>query len=132
MDMPVSKHKHVIKSASVVSSLTMVSRVLGFLRDAVIGYAFGGNKWYTDIFFLSFEIPNFCRRLLGEGALSAAFISVFTDYLTNKDRKSAWELASNVLNLLFLLVTTLVIIGIIFTPLIVYIFPDIGITSWRL
>jgi putative peptidoglycan lipid II flippase len=99
----------------------MVSRVLGYLRDAVIGYAFGGNKWYTDIFFLSFEIPNFCRRLLGEGALSAAFISVFTDYLTNKDKKSAWEFASNVLNLLFLLVTALVILGIIFTPLIVYI-----------
>lgn len=121
MTTPISKHKSVIKSASVVSSLTMVSRVLGYIRDAVIGYAFGGNKWYTDIFFLSFEIPNFCRRLLGEGALSAAFISVFTDYLTNKDKKSAWEFASNVLNLLFLLVTTLVIIGIIFTPLIVYI-----------
>jgi putative peptidoglycan lipid II flippase len=99
----------------------MVSRVLGYLRDAVIGYTFGGNKWYTDIFFLSFEIPNFCRRLLGEGALSSAFISVFTDYLTNKEKKDAWEFASNVLNLLFLLVTTLVIIGIIFTPVIVYI-----------
>ena len=99
----------------------MVSRVLGYLRDAVIGYAFGGNKWYTDIFFLSFEIPNFCRRLLGEGALSSAFISVFTDYLTNREKKDAWEFASNVLILLFLLVSTLVIIGIIFTPLIVYI-----------
>ncbi|MDI6782948.1 MAG: murein biosynthesis integral membrane protein MurJ [bacterium] len=121
MTIPISKHKSVIKSASVVSSLTMVSRVLGYLRDAVIGYMFGGHKWYTDIFFLSFEIPNFCRRLLGEGALSAAFISVFTDYLTNKDKKSAWEFASSVLNLLFLLVSTLVILGIIFTPLIVYI-----------
>ncbi|MCX7919670.1 MAG: murein biosynthesis integral membrane protein MurJ [bacterium] len=121
MTIPISKHKSVIKSASVVSSLTMVSRILGYLRDAVIGYAFGGNKWYTDIFFLSFEIPNFCRRLLGEGALSAAFISVFTDYLTNKEKKDAWEFASNVVNLLFLLTATLVILGIILTPVLVYI-----------
>lgn len=121
MGPPHSHKTTLVKSASIISSLTLISRVLGYVRDAVIGFVFGGNRWYTDIFFLSFEIPNLFRRLLGEGALSASFISVFTEYLTIKDKKSAWSFASNVINLLAILVIILIVLGIIFTPLIIYI-----------
>ena len=73
------------RAAAVVSSATLASRILGFLRDLVIARAFGAGV-ATDAFFVAFRLPNLLRRLVAEGALSSAFIPVFTEYVTTRSR----------------------------------------------
>ena len=68
-----------LKSSAVVGSMTMVSRVLGLLRDIVLA-AFVGASANADAFFVAFKIPNFLRRLFAEGAFSQAFVPVLADY----------------------------------------------------
>lgn len=102
-----------VKSAGIIGAATMVSRVLGFVRDLSIAYFFGASK-YTDIFVVSFGIPNLLRRFFGEGASDAAFVPVFSDYLENKTKKEFHRLASNTFNLLFIILFGIVILGILF------------------
>ena len=71
------EREHFFKSARVVAILTMLSRILGLVRDRVI-FAFGANR-ATSTFWTAFRIPNTFRRMFGEGALSAAFVPVFTE-----------------------------------------------------
>ena len=71
----------IARAAGVVSGATLLSRVLGFVRDLIIARTFGAGTT-TDAFFAAFRLPNMLRELLGEGALSAAFIPVFTESLT--------------------------------------------------
>ena len=68
-----------VKSSALVGSLTMVSRVLGLLRDIVIASVFGAGS-SSDAFFVAFKVPNFLRRLFAEGAFSQAFVPVLADY----------------------------------------------------
>ena len=68
-----------------VGAATLVSRILGFLRDLVIARVFGAGAG-TDAFFVAFRLPNLLRRLVAEGALSSAFIPVFTEYATTRAR----------------------------------------------
>ena len=112
-----SQHK-VGKSASIISACTLFSRILGFIRDMVLASLFG-TSWLADAFFVAFRIPNFLRRLFGEGALSGAFIPIFSDYLTNKSREESEELASASLTLLLFALVLTTILGIAFAPIIV-------------
>jgi putative peptidoglycan lipid II flippase len=73
----------VARAAAVVGAATLASRVLGFVRDLVIARAFGAGP-VTDAFFVAFRLPNLLRRLVAEGALSSAFIPVFTEYVTTR------------------------------------------------
>jgi putative peptidoglycan lipid II flippase len=84
----------------------------------VFAYLFGAG-FATDAFIAAFRIPNLLRDLFAEGALSSAFIPVFTDHLTNQGKQKAWELANLVLNLLLITLCVIVILGIIFSPYIV-------------
>ena len=68
-----------IKSVSVIGAMTLLSRITGLLRDVVFAHLLGDGK-AADVFFVAFRIPNFFRRISGEGAFSAAFVPVFTDY----------------------------------------------------
>ncbi|MFT5099117.1 MAG: putative peptidoglycan lipid II flippase, partial [Planctomycetaceae bacterium] len=72
-----------VKSTGVVSSMTLLSRVLGVVRDMVIANYFGASAG-ADSFFLAFRIPNFFRRLFGEGAFSQAFVPVLSQYRAEK------------------------------------------------
>jgi len=78
----------IARSASVVGLATLVSRILGLARDMIILKIF--PPMLTDAFYAAFRIPSTLRYLMGEGALSAAFIPVFSDYLRNKSRREAW------------------------------------------
>ncbi|MFO8012786.1 MAG: murein biosynthesis integral membrane protein MurJ [Phycisphaerae bacterium] len=71
-----------------VSGLTLASRVLGLARDAALAHVLGAGV-FMDAYSQAFQMPNLLRRLFGEGALSAAFIPVFTDYLERGDRRAA-------------------------------------------
>lgn len=111
---PVEKQQSVARSAGIVSIAVMFSRVLGLAREMVFAYFFG-TGFLNDAFQLAFRIPNVLRDLFAEGALSAAFVKVFTDYQINKSEKEAWRLASLVLNGLAVILSVITIIGIVFS-----------------
>jgi putative peptidoglycan lipid II flippase len=105
----------VAHAAAVVSAATLVSRVLGFLRDLVIARAFGAGVT-TDAFFVAFRMPNLLRRLVAEGALSSAFIPVFTDYVTTRSRADTLRMLRAVAGVMVLLLGTLTFLGIVAAP----------------
>ena len=111
---PVSKQISVARSAGIVSIAVMFSRVLGLVREMVFARYFGAGFLY-DAYVVAFRIPNVLRDLFAEGALSAAFVKVFTDYQINKGEKEAWHLASLVFNALAVVMSVICIIGIIFS-----------------
>ena len=108
----------IAKSTGIVSSATFLSRILGLVREQVFAFLFGAG-YATDAFIAAFRIPNLLRDLFAEGALSSAFIPVFTDQVTNQGKEKAWELANLVLNLLLVTLCLVIILGIIFSPYIV-------------
>ncbi|MGD9562484.1 MAG: murein biosynthesis integral membrane protein MurJ [Pyrinomonadaceae bacterium] len=103
----------VARSAGIVSIAVMFSRVLGLVREMVFAKYFGAGFLY-DAYVVAFRIPNVLRDLFAEGALSVAFVKVFTDYQINKSEKEAWRLASLILNLLAVVMSIICIVGIIF------------------
>jgi len=105
----------VIKAAGIVGLGTLFSRILGLVRLQVIAYVFGYSI-ATDAFWLGFTIPNFFRLLLAEGALSTAFIPVFSEWLAKEGEESARKLVNNVLNLIIILLLLIVSVGIFFAP----------------
>jgi putative peptidoglycan lipid II flippase len=108
----------VAKSTTIVSLATFVSRLFGLIREQVFAFLFGAG-FATDAFVAAFRIPNLLRDLFAEGALSAAFVPVFTDYLVNKDKKEAFRLGNLVVNALLVILSLIVIVGILIAPLIV-------------
>jgi len=113
--------ENILRATGVVGGATLASRIFGYIRDMVTAYLFGAG-WVTDAFFLAFRLPNTLRRLFGEGALSIAFIPVFTEHLTRGSRADAETLirSSGVASFLILSVVTL--LGVGFAPWIVKLF----------
>ncbi len=109
------------KKAGLVSILTAISRISGFIRDTTISHIFGAGS-ITDAFVVAFIIPNMFRRLLAEGALSIAFVPTFTLYSTTKTREEYQNLLSSTLSLLALISGVVIFLGIIFSPQIVSLF----------
>lgn len=122
-DRPATKQTSVARSAGVVSIAVMFSRVLGLLREVIFAKYFGAGFLY-DAYVVAFRIPNVLRDLFAEGALSVAFVKVFTDYQVNKGEKEAWRLASLVLNLLAVVMSVICIVGIIFSKQFVGLIAD--------
>ncbi|MFH1784010.1 MAG: murein biosynthesis integral membrane protein MurJ [bacterium] len=113
-----SQTRKMTRSVKNVTLSTLLSRVLGYIRDMLIASEFG-HGMMADAFYVAYRIPNLLRHLLGEGALSSSFIPVFTEYLTNKTEEEAKELVSILATLLFVVLAFLTIIGITFAPFIV-------------
>ncbi len=111
-------NEYVARAAGTVGGATFISRILGFARDMIIANLFG-TKMAADAFFVAFRIPNLLRRLLGEGALTAAVVPVFTEYLTTKEKDETWKLANILLNTFLLVLFVTVILGIILSPAVV-------------
>jgi putative peptidoglycan lipid II flippase len=111
---PATKQTSVARSAGIVSIAVMFSRVFGLLREMVFARYFGAGFLY-DAYVVAFRIPNVLRDLFAEGALSVAFVKVFTDYQINKSEQEAWRLASLVLNALAVVMSVICIVGIIFS-----------------
>ncbi len=104
----------VARSAGIVSIAVMFSRLLGLVREQVFAYYFGAGFLY-DAYVVAFRIPNVLRDLFAEGALSAAFVKVFTDYQIEKGEKAAWHLAGLVINGLAVIMSVICIVGIVFS-----------------
>ncbi len=99
-----------VRSAGLLSFLTLISRVLGLVRERVCAHFFGVGELWGD-FSIAFRIPNLSRRLFGEGALSAAFIPVLSERLHQDDRLAAATLTGQVVMLLGAILLGLVIAG---------------------
>ncbi len=108
----------IARSAGAVSAAVMCSRVLGLVREQVFAGLFGAGYAY-DAFVVAFRIPNLLRDLFGEGALSAAFVTVFSDHDTNKGQEATWQLASNVMVFFSILLSLITLAGIFFAQPIV-------------
>ena len=109
---------NLLSSTSVFSFYTLISRVLGYLRDILIA-VFLGASFLADVFFVAFRIPNTFRRLFAEGTFNAAFIPSYTAERT-KSKLEGKKFADEVLNLLILILLAIVFIVEIFTPFLVY------------
>jgi putative peptidoglycan lipid II flippase len=111
---------NLLRTLAKVSSLTMVSRVLGYVRDFLIARFFGASL-VTDAFFVAFKIPNLLRRMFAEGAFSQAFVPILAEYknrTTLGDTKSLIDAISTLLILALVLAAAL---GMAAAPLIVYV-----------
>ncbi len=102
----------VTRSASVVGGATLVSRVLGLVRDILTAGVFGTGS-AISAFVVAFTIPNLFRKLLGEGALTAAFVPVFTEYRERRGSEAGWRVASIIFSLSTLVLGALVALGFI-------------------
>jgi putative peptidoglycan lipid II flippase len=113
--------KQLLKSTAVVSGMTLISRVLGFVRDMVVAQAFGVSA-ASDAFFVAFRIPNFLRRLFAEGAFSQAFVPVLSDYKENNshaDLKGFLDRTGGSLALVLMAVSA---VGMLAAPLVILLF----------
>jgi len=104
-----------------VSSLTFLSRIIGYLRDVVVAAIFGAG-FQTDAFYVAFRIPNLLRRLFAEGSLAAIFVPVFSEYLESGDRRGARDALRSSFTVLFVILVFVVALGVIFSPWLVKIF----------
>ena len=110
-----SKHESVVRSAGVVSAAIFLSRITGLIREIAMARLFGAGQVY-DAFLLGFRIPNLTRDLFAEGALSSAFVPIFTRYLSTKGKAEASELSNLVSTALIVVVGLSCVLGMIFSP----------------
>jgi putative peptidoglycan lipid II flippase len=104
-----------LKAISTIGGFTMISRLLGFVRDILIA-SFLGASLVADVFFVAFKLPNFFRRLFAEGAFNAGFVPLFTRIHQTDGDKSAREFAEQALSVLLLALFVLVTLFQIFMP----------------
>ncbi len=121
-----SQTGQIARAASAVSLAVLASRLLGLVREQVFAGFFGAG-YANDAFVVAFRIPNLLRDLFAEGALSAAFVTVFTDYDQKLGSEKTWRLANNVIACLTVLLGAVVLAGIVFSPELVGLMaPDFG------
>ena len=110
---------NLLSSASIFSFYTLISRILGYLRDIFIAI-FLGASIYADAFFVAFRLPNTFRRLFAEGTFNAAFIPSYTSENIESKKKKGKLFADEVLSLLLLILILIITLAEIFTPYLVY------------
>lgn len=108
-----------LKSASIVSLLTLASRVTGLARDLIMASMFGANA-LTDAFNVAFRIPNLFRRLFAEGAFSQAFVPVLATTKTQDGEVRTRELIANVATVLFWVLLLTCVLGVVGAPVLVW------------
>ena len=110
-----------LKSTLTVGMATVVSRLLGFVRDVVFARYFGASG-ATDAFFLAFKIPNFMRRLFAEGSFSLAFVPVLSEVRASGDRRALKDLVDHVSGTLLAVLLIITAAGMLAAPLVLAVF----------
>lgn len=103
---------HAAKAAGMISIMVLISRLLGFIRERMSGVLF--NRFESDAFIAAFIIPDTMYYLLVGGALSAAFIPIFTEYLAKGEEEEGWKVAGTFINITVILLACFTILGVIF------------------
>jgi len=117
---PKSKHR-ILKSTSVVAGMTLLSRVLGFMRDIVFAQIFGASAAF-DAYVVATKIPNFLRRLFAEGAFSQAFVPILAEYKEVRSAKDVREFISRIAGCLGLALLVITLLAQVIAPLIIMVF----------
>ena len=119
----VAKPKSVglLRSSGVVAVMTLLSRVLGLVRDVVVANYFGASG-SADAFFVAFKIPNFLRRLFAEGAFSQAFVPVLSEYKQQRDHETVRQLISQVAGTLGVVLLLVTLVAVLFSPVVTMVF----------
>jgi len=113
--------KQILKSASIITLVTLVSRVLGYVRDQRIALLLGTTP-AADAYVLAYRIPNLFRRLVAEGSMTASFIPVFTGYMRERTKQEVWEFANRLFWTLAVVAAVITILGMVFSPSVVHLF----------
>ncbi|MFQ6039136.1 MAG: murein biosynthesis integral membrane protein MurJ, partial [Candidatus Aminicenantales bacterium] len=112
------RNRRLVRSTLAVSGPTLLSRVFGFVRDLIQAYYMGTGRG-MDAFTIAYTIPNLLRRLTGEGAMTAAFVPVFTQMKKEKTRQDLWRFAHCFFFDLSLIMALITVLGIVFAPVLV-------------
>jgi len=110
---------NLLRALATVSGMTLLSRVLGFVRDAVIAHIFGAGM-ANDAFVVAFRLPNLLRRLFAEGAFSQAFVPILAEYKNRLGEAEARRLVDHVASWLFVALALVTLIGMLATPALIY------------
>lgn len=111
---------NLLRALATVSGMTLLSRILGFVRDFVIARAFGAGL-ATDAFFVAFKLPNLLRRMFAEGAFSQAFVPILGEYKNKRGEAETRRLVDHVASLLSIVVFVVTAIGIAAAPILVWV-----------
>ncbi|OQX03002.1 MAG: murein biosynthesis integral membrane protein MurJ [Thiothrix lacustris] len=131
-----------LRSGAVISAMTMISRVLGLLRDMIVARYFPVDG-ATDAFYVAFRIPNLLRRLFAEGAFSLAFVPVLSEYKEKQDQATLKDLIDHVAGYLALILLVITVIGVVAAPIVMWVFapgfaskpsarPDLAVDMLRI
>ncbi|MBS9425433.1 murein biosynthesis integral membrane protein MurJ [Photorhabdus caribbeanensis] len=111
---------NLLKSLAAVSSMTMFSRVLGFIRDAIIARIFGAGV-AADAFFVAFKLPNLLRRIFAEGAFSQAFVPILAEYKNQQGDEATRTFIAYVSGMLTLILAIVTVLGVLSAPWVIYV-----------
>jgi putative peptidoglycan lipid II flippase len=123
-----TEKKQILKSASIITLVTVVSRVLGYVRDQRIALLLGTTP-AADAYVLAYRIPNLFRRLVAEGSMTASFIPVFTGYMREKTKEEVWDFANRLFWTLALVAAVITILGMVFSPTVVHLFAGNNVAA---
>ncbi|MCE0559073.1 MULTISPECIES: murein biosynthesis integral membrane protein MurJ [unclassified Motilimonas] len=121
--------KKLLKSGAIVSAMTLISRILGLIRDMVVANILGAGA-AADVFLMANKIPNFLRRLFAEGAFAQAFVPVFSEYQQKEDETELRKLIAAVSGTLGTIVTVITLIGVLGSPVIIALFGFGWFVDW--
>ncbi len=127
----VPKRQSLLRSTSLVSIMTLISRLVGFARDMLLAQLFGAQAG-MDAFYVAFRIPNFMRRLFAEGAFSQAFVPVLAEYQQTRTVDEVRTFIARIAGQLGVILSIVTVIGVLAAPVIIFIFaPGFGEGSVR-
>ncbi len=114
-----SGRRRLLRSTGVVSAMTLLSRILGLVRDVVLARVFGAGI-AMDAFFIANKIPNMLRRFFAEGAFAQAFVPVFTDYRSTRSAEETRALGDAITGVLGLALFVITLVGVVAAPVLVF------------
>ncbi len=115
------KRIRLLRSTSIVAGMTLISRIMGLARDIIIAQVFGAGA-ALDAFLIALKIPNFMRRLFGEGAFAQAFVPIMSELRQQRDHESVQQFVNRVAGTLGFVVMLVVALAEVVTPLVVMVF----------
>ena len=110
-----------LRSGSIVSFMTLLSRILGFVRDQILAIFFGASV-ASDVFLVAWKIPNFMRKLFAEGAFAQAFVPVFSQYKETRSQEDLKDLAAHICGTLVIVLLLVSTLGVMLAPMLILIF----------
>ncbi|HXX15141.1 MAG TPA: murein biosynthesis integral membrane protein MurJ [Candidatus Eremiobacteraceae bacterium] len=122
----------ILKSASIISLVTIVSRVFGYVRDQRISFLLG-TTLSADAFVLAYRLPNLFRRLVAEGTVTASFIPIITGYMRAANSEELWKFANRLFWTLAVVLAVVTVLGVVFSPVVIQSFssPQDRANSWE-